>query len=372
MNVYEKLGVRRVINAYGNLTPLGGSLMEPEVVKAMAEAAGWFVDLNDLLKKAGKRIANLVGVEGAFITSGAAAGLVISTAACVAGKDPAKIARLPDTTGMKNEVIIHKCQRNVWDQAVRQVGVELAEIGLSMWTETWELKSAISDNTAAILYFTHHNQEQSLPLEEVIRIAKAHQLPVIVDAAAELPPVENIHRFNDMGADLVLFSGGKMIRGPQCTGLILGRQELIEACALNANPNFSIGRPMKAGKEEIIGLVKAVELFLEHDFDTDLKRWERQVAHCLEVFRELEGVKSRRVFPGEDPVLPRWVPRVYLTWDQEALGVSPATVSKKLFEGEPSIAVGAIPEGMSINPIVLGDGEEEIMARCVAETLMGN
>ena len=163
-----------------------------------------------------------------------------------------------------------------------------------------------------------------------------------------------------------------MIRGPHCTGLILGRQELIEACALNANPNFSIGRPMKVGKEEIIGLVRAVELFLERDFDADLKRWERQVAHCLEVFRELEGVEARRVFPGEDPVLPRGVPRIYLTWDQEALGVSPATVSKKLFEGEPSIAVGAIPEGMSINPIVLGDGEEEIMARRVVETLMGN
>jgi len=370
VNAYEKLGVRRVINAYGNLTPLGGSLMDPQVVQAMVEAAGWFVDVNDLLKKAGHRIADLVGVEAAFITSGAAAGLVISTAACVAGKDPAKIARLPDTSGMKNEVIIHKCQRNVWDQAARQVGIRLVEVGLSQWIETWELESAISDHTAAIFYFVHHNQEQSLPLEDVIKIAKAHQLPVIVDAAAELPPVDNIHRFNDMGADLVLFSGGKMIRGPQCAGLILGRRELIEACALNASPNFGIGRPMKVGKEEIVGLVRAVELFLEHDFEADGKRWERQVAHCLEVFQELEGVTSRRVFPGEDPVLPRWVPRVYLTWDKEALGASPAEVRKRLLEGQPSVAVGAIPGGLSVNPIVLDDGEEEVVAQRVAETLM--
>jgi L-seryl-tRNA(Ser) seleniumtransferase len=370
VNVYEKLGVRRVINAYGNLTPFGGSLMAPEVVEAMADASGWFVNVNDLLKKAGHRIADLVGVEAAFITSGAAAGLVISTAACVAGKDPAKIARLPDTSGMKNEAIMHKCQRNVWDQAVRQAGVRLVEVGLSLWIEAWELESAINDNTAAIFYFVHHNQEQSLPLEDVISIARAHQVPVIVDAAAELPPVENIRRFNDMGADLVLFSGGKMIRGPQCSGLILGRRALIEACALNANPNFGIGRPMKVGKEEIVGLVRAVELFLAHDFDADRQRWECQVARCLDVFQKLEGVESRRVFPGQDPVLPRWVPRVYLTWDKEMLGISPAEVRRKLLEGEPSIAVGAIPEGLSVNPIVLDEGQEQVVAHRVAETLM--
>lgn len=368
MNVYERLGVRRVINAYGNLTPLGGSLMDAKVIQAMAEAATWFVDLTDLLEKAGQRIAELVGVEAAFITSGAAAGLVISTAACVAGTDPARIARLPDTTGMRNEVIVHKCQRNVWDQSVRQVGVTLVEIGLADRTEPWQLEAALSEKTASVVYFTNHNEEYSLPLEVVIRIAHAHDVPVIVDAAAELPPKENLRKFNDMGADLVLFSGGKMLRGPQCTGLILGSRELIKACALNANPNFSIGRPMKVGKEEIVGLVRAVELFLEHDFEIDRQRWERQVAHCLEVFRTLAHVESRRVFPGQDPVLPRWVPRVYLTWDEQELGVSPEEIRNRLLAGDPSIAVGEIRQGLSVNPIVLADGEEQVVARRIVQT----
>lgn len=366
---YQQLGVRRVINAYGNLTPLGGSLMDPRVLEAMVDASQWFVDLNDLLRKAGQRIADLVGVEAAFITSGAAAGLVISTAACIAGCDRAKAARLPNTSGMKNRVIVHRCQRNVWDQAVRQAGAELIEIGVLHKTEPWELEAAIDDKTAAVLYFTNHNETHSLPLEEVVRIARAYGVPVIVDAAAELPPKENLHRFNNMGADLVLFSGGKMLRGPQCTGLILGRRELIEACALHTNPNFGIGRPMKVGKEEIVGLVRAVELFLEHDFDADMEQWERQVAYCVEGLSGLKGVNCRRVFPGEDPVLPRWVPRVYVTWDEGLLGVSPARVRAELLSSDPSVAVGEIPQGISINPIVLAPGEEEIVVNRVAAVL---
>lgn len=367
MSIYEQLGVRRIVNAFGNLTPFGGSLMDPEVLRVMAEAGGWFVDIRDLLRKAGRRIADLAGVEDAFITSGAAAGLVLSTAACVAGRDPLKIARLPDTTGMKDEVIIHKCQRNVWDQAIQQVGIKLVEIGTPTGTTAHDLEAAFSEKTAAVVYFVAHDEEHSIPLGEMIRIAGAQQTPLIVDAAAELPPVENIHRFNDMGADLVIFSGGKMLRGPQCSGLILGRHDLIEACALHASPNFAIGRPMKVGKEEIAGLVRAVELFLAHDFDVDMQRWERQVACCLEAFKGLMGVRSRRVFPGEDAVLPRWVPRVYMNWDVTVLRVTPQQITQRLLEREPSVAVGPLPEGLSINPIMLNDGEEEIVARCVVE-----
>lgn len=270
---------------------------------------------------------------------------------------------------MKDQVIVHKCQRNVWDQAVRQVGVTLVEIGSSQWIEPWESESAFGERTAAVAYFVEHNQEQSLPLEEVVSIAKAHRVPVIVDAAAELPPGEDFHRFNDMGADLVVFSGGKMLGGPQCSGLILGRRDLIKACAANANPSFGIGRPMKVGKEEIVGLVRAVELFLEHDSDADRDRWERQVRHCLQIVGDLVGVQARWVCPGEDPVLPREVPRVYLTRDSTALGISPGEVREQLIEGETSIAVGEIPGGVCINPIVLGGGEEAVVARRVAEIL---
>jgi len=181
VNVYEKLGVRRVINAYGNLTPLGGSLMNPEVLKAMAAGSQSFVDLNDLLKRAGQRIATLVGVEAAYITSGASAGLAIATAACVAGKDPENIARLPDTTGMKSEVLTHRCQRNVWDQAVRVAGAKLVEFGHPPKAQASDFESALTDRTAAVLYFVDHNESQSLPLADLIAKAKAHEVPVIVE-----------------------------------------------------------------------------------------------------------------------------------------------------------------------------------------------
>lgn len=370
MNVYEKLGVRRVINAYGNLTPLGGSLMNPEVLKAMAAGSQCFVDLNDLLKRAGQRIATLVGVEAAYITSGASAGLAIATAACVAGKDPENIARLPDTTGMKSEVLTHRCQRNVWDQAVRVAGAKLVEFGHTPKAQASDFESALTDRTAAVLYFVDHNESQSLPLADLIAKAKAHEVPVIVDAASALPPVENLHRFNHMGADLVIFSGGKMIGGPQSTGLILGNQELIEACALNASPNFSIGRSMKVCKEEIAGLIRAVELFLDHDFDVDMQRWERQVTHILNAIQGIDGVTARRVFPGEDQVLPRQVPRVHLSWDQHALGFTQLELQRVLLDGVPSIAVGRMDEWITVNPITLLEGEEKIVARRLGEALM--
>lgn len=367
--VYERLGVRRLINAVGNKTTLGGSLMEAETLQAMTEAAQWFVDLNDLLKKAGQHIAGLIGVEGAFITSGAAAGLTVATAACVTRGDPAKIARLPDTQSMKNEVVIHRCQRNIWEPALRAVGATLVEIGRDDSTDPDDLERAINANTAAVVFFVRHHDESALPLPEVIRIAHVRSVPVIVDSAAEIPPVSNLRRLVDMGADLVVFSGGKMIRGPQSTGLVLGRKEFIEACALNANPNFGIGRPLKVGKEEIVGLVTAVERFVRHDFEEDMERWERQIAHCLSVMLGLDGVQARRVCPGEDDVLPSSVPRIYITWDAQAYSITPEQARQLLLDGEPSIAVHLYDEVLAINPTVLMEGEEQIVASRLAEVI---
>jgi L-seryl-tRNA(Ser) seleniumtransferase len=369
MNVYEDLGVRRVVNAYGNLTTLGGSLMPPEVIDAMAEASRWFVEVPGLLERAGQKIAKRIGVEAAFVTSGASAGLALSTAACVAGRDPSKITRLPDTTGMKSDVILHKCQRNEWDQAIRLVGVNLVEVGLAMSTHVWDLESAIGDNTAAIVYFVDHNEDRALPLATVIEVAKASGVPVIVDAAAELPPVENLHAFADMGADLVVFSGGKMIRGPQSSGLILGCRELVEACAANASPNLSIGRPMKVGKEEIVGLVKAVELFMARDTNAEIYRWNEQVSYLFQEIRDLPGVRCRRVPRGEDDVLPRDVPRVHVSWDAGTIDLKPTETQRRLLEGEPSVAVGVLNSELVLNPVALEDGEEKIVARCVTEVL---
>lgn len=367
--IYERLGVRRVINAYGTMTTLGGVIMPPEVLEAMAEASKWFVDLRHLLGRAGQRVAELAGVEAAYITSGASAGLVISTAACITGEDPAKIGRLPDTTGMKNEVIIHRCQRNVFDRAILTVGVRFVEIGLPHGTQSWELEAAINERTAAIVYFPFEDERASIPLSEVIRIAKGYNVPTIVDAAAELPPVSNLHAYNDMGADLVIFSGGKMIGGPQSTGLILGRKDLIRACALNGNPNFAIGRPMKVGKEEIIGLLTALELFVDHDFDADLRRWERQVAYFIEVLSDMPEVTVLRVFPGQDENRPGDVPRAHIEFDPRTIGVTPAEVAKKLMDGNPSIAVGYERDCIVLNPIVLEEGQEHVVGQRVKEVL---
>lgn len=362
MTLFERLGVRPVINAHGTVTILGGSLMNRRVVEAMAEAAKTFADLPELLSRAGEYIAGLIGAEAACITSGAASGIVLSTAAVIAGSDPERIARLPVSAGMPNQVVMETSQRNPWERMAVLAGAQIVEVDTRSGRAA--LEHAITADTAAVLHFTHMPSILGLP--EVIAAAHRANVPVIVDAAAELPPAEHLTMFNRMGADLVVFSGGKMLRGPQSTGLILGRRELVAACAANASPYAAVGRPGKVGKEEIAGLVRAVELFLEHDWTVDMRRWEAAVAHWLEVFQPLHGCQARRVFPGTDGVLPREVPRVYLTWHVAQVGFGPAEAAERLRRGEPSIAVGLLADGVMLNPITLSPGEEELVAHHVA------
>ncbi|MEM7034723.1 MAG: aminotransferase class V-fold PLP-dependent enzyme, partial [Chloroflexota bacterium] len=265
MSVYEALEMRPVINANATLTKLGGSLMPPEVLEAMMEASRYFIDLHELQKRVGERIAEITQNEAAYVSSGAAAGLALATAACITGTNPDAIYQLPDLTGLKNEVIIHRSHRNGYDHGVRQVGVRVVEIGYTTGTQRWELEQAINENTAAIFWFQGAMTGMGeLPLPTVIEIAKSHGVPVVVDGAAQLPPVSNLWHFTkELGADLAVFSGGKDLRGPQPTGLIVGRRDLIEACTLNGSPNHSLGRPMKVGKEEMVGLLAAVERYLK-------------------------------------------------------------------------------------------------------------
>ncbi|NLE43186.1 MAG: aminotransferase class V-fold PLP-dependent enzyme [Chloroflexi bacterium] len=380
-DIYERLGVRKIINAYGTLTTLGGSLMASEVVDAMAEASRHFVDLSELLTLSGAHIARLIGVEAACITSGAAAGLALATAACVAGSDRARIERLPDTTGMPNRVAIHRDHRNGFDQAVRQAGIELVEFGGTEPTQTQELAAVLDDRTAAVVYFVCYAGANSPSLEAVLETAHAQGIPVIVDAAAELPPLTNLSAFTDLGADLVIFSGGKDIEGPQCTGLIVGRHDLVQACALNANPNQGIGRPMKVGKEEIVGLVVALERYLGQDRQDEDARWERQVAHLLDVLQEIPGVTARRVVPTGPGVRPTIVPRGYVCWDPNVIRITVEDVVHHLWTGRPAIAIGNTTDehhaaetcthmrALVFNPQVLTAGEERIVAERIAAIL---
>jgi len=371
-DTYERLGVRKLINAEGTVTALGGCRMEPEVTLAMAEAARHFVDMHELLAKSGDHVAQLLGVEATLIAAGAAAGLVLATAACVAGNDPAKAQRLPDTRGMPNRVALHRCHRNGYDQALRQAGVELVEFGWIKETYLWQLEAAIDEGTAAVAYFVEFSERGSLPLETVIQIAHSRGLPVIVDAAAELPPVHNLRRFTDLGADLVVFSGGKEIKGPQSSGLILGRRDLIAACALHASPNYSIGRSMKVGKEEIVGLVVALERYLAQDREASDARWEAQVAYLIDRLGGVPGVSAQRVYPVGPGRRPGTIPRAVIQWDAAALGLTVQQAVHRLYVGDPPIAVGSTEDALVLNPQTLEADEVPVVADHIHDLLQSH
>jgi L-seryl-tRNA(Ser) seleniumtransferase len=368
-DIYDRLGVHKLINAEGTVTALGGCRMEPEVTAAMAEAARHFVDVRELLAKSGAYVAKLIGVEAAYICAGAAAGLALATAACIAGDDPAKVQRLPDSRGMPNRVAVHRCHRNGYDHAVRQVGAELVEFGWIKETFPWQLEAVIDERTAAVTYFIEFSERGSLPLESVIEIAHRQSVPVIVDAAAELPPVHNLHYFADLGADLTVFSGGKDIGGPQSSGLIVGRRDLIKMCALHANPNYSIGRPMKVGKEEIIGLVVALERYLAQDREAEDAQWEAQTAYLIERLGALPGISARQIYPVGPGRRPGTIPRAYVEWDAAALGLTVQEAVQKLYASDPPIAAGSTADALILNPQTLESGEERIVADCVSKLL---
>ncbi len=361
--LYERLGIRPLINGAATLTRLGGSLMPPSVVRAMAEAAESFVELTVLQQRAGEYIARLTQNEAAYITSGAAAGLVLATASCITGPDDTRVKSLTDWTwrGGRDQIIIHRCQRNGYDFAVRQVGIELVEIGTRESTALEELTGALSDRTAAVVYFAGaHYAPGALPLDAVITHAHQRGVPVIVDAAAQLPPPDNLWNFTKAGADLVVFSGGKGLCGPQTSGLIFGRPDLIAACALHGSPNQAIGRPMKVGKEEIAGIVAAVEHYLQLDHVAIAAQYERQVQHVITALQDVPGVSVERSFPSEAG---QPMPRALITLDPEMLTISSVQVLKELAEGDPSIFLSsAHTNGMYMNPQTLSDGQERVIA----------
>jgi uncharacterized pyridoxal phosphate-dependent enzyme len=366
LSVYEELGIKRVINAWGPMTVIGGSRMLPEVLAAMAEAGRAFVDLNELHQKAGARIAQLIGVEGCYIVTGCAAGLTIATAAIVAGTDPARIDRLPDTTGMKNEIVVQRSHRNGYDHAVRQVGVKLIEIGGGRSTHRWELENAINANTAAVFH-TYASWTFDLPikLSEVVEVAHAKGVPVIVDAAAEVPPLKNLRGLSATGADVVVFSGGKGLRGPQATGLVLARPEIIRACAANGSPNHSIGRPMKVGKEEIVGMVRAVELYLKQDHEAVYDRWRSQLSFIEWALAGLPGVTTERT----EAAYSEGIPATRVAIDPDVAGRSALALAQTLADGEPGIRVAADEKAITVVPQFLEEGEEEIVAERLRQAL---
>jgi L-seryl-tRNA(Ser) seleniumtransferase len=354
-DVLRELGVRTFINAAGTFTAMTGSLMRPEVVAAMQVASRKFVLLDDLHNAVGKRIAELLHCEAALVTSGCASALSLATAACVAGKDPSRIRRLPDTSGMKNEVVVQRTHRVGYDHAIRNAGVKLIEV------ETPEqMESAINDRTAMMFFLNSADPRGKVHHEEFVAIGKKHNVPTLNDAAADVPPVENLWRYTKMGFDLVGFSGGKGLRGPQSSGLLLGRKDLIEAAKLSNSPNGdTLCRTNKVNKEEVVGMLVALEIYLQQDHAAAWKDWEdrcRTIAQALEAFKDVKT----EVFV---PQVANAVPHLRVRWDYKARGLNPSGMVAKLREGEPSIEVTpGSRQQLVIGVWMMEPGEEALVA----------
>jgi L-seryl-tRNA(Ser) seleniumtransferase len=371
--IYEQLGVRPLINCATTYTRLGGSIMAPHVAQAMADSANVFVNLFDLQAAVGDKLADLTRNEAAYVTNGAAAGLALATAACITGEDVALMARLPmQAEGLKNEVVVHRAQRNWYDVAVRQVGVKLVEIGHTMETFPWELDAAINERTAAVLYFAgSHLNKNTLPLEYVVERAHARGVPVIVDAAAQVPPVENLWRFTtEIGADVAIFSGGKNMAGPQNSGLVVGKASLIKAMRLNGPPHQRIGRAMKVSKEAMVGLLTAIEYYLSLDPDENLRNWNATVDQWLEAWEERapETAVVTKLTTNEagEPI-----PRVIVQLKPGA-PVDRDGLVEILRHGDPGIEVVLHdPESVAFSPHLLQEGQAEAVTRRVSQVLYG-
>ena len=370
---YRRLGVRRVINAASWLTVLGGSLMPEPVLSAMRDASHWFVDMHELNRKAGDVVATFTGAEAGLVTAGSAAGMLLEAAACITGTDPAKINRLPDTAGMRNEIVIHRAHRLNYDHNFRAAGARLVEIGDSRTTNEWELDDAIGENTAAVAFIFAQSQDTALPLPTVLEIAHRRGVPVIVDAAAMLPPVENLTRYVDMGADMVSFSGGKGVLGPQSTGILCGRGHLIEAAYMNSAPNSTgIGRSAKVCKEEIAGLVTALELFVDTDHQAVAAGWSAKCAHIIAALDDIPGLKVELEEMSPTPIeASRVHPQVLISFETSWRGPDAQAVAHQLEDDDPSIRVRptAFTDSIAVIPVNLQDGEEEIVARRLREVL---
>ncbi len=370
MVTYEDLGVRKIINAAGTYTVYGGSLMSKEVIDAMDIASRQFVDIDELLQKTGEYIAKALNVEAALITAGAAAGLTLATAALMTGSNPEHIKALPNSEGMKNEIIIMRCHRNPYDQAMLTAGAKFVEIGNAIETHIWELESAIREKTVAVAFFIQSEMfEASLRLSEVIEVAQANNIPVIVDAAGELPPFENLSKFIKAGADLVIFSGGKDIRGPQSSGLIIGKKGIINNCRINGYPHHAIGRPMKLDKETIMGFIKAIELYLNEDHKKKIEKWGNQIESILDGLNEIPHIQAVKDYPAQPLTQPSTVPRVYIEIDEKALGITKENILKELYNGNPRIATVIEKKQLSINPHMLAMGEEQVIIKRIKEII---
>lgn len=360
---FKQLGVRPFINAAGTYTTMTASLMPPEVMSAINYASKQFVHLPKLQDAVGARIAELVGVEAAMVTSGAAGALTVGTLACITGSDQAKIRNWPDLSLPPREVIVQKSHRYVYDHAVRACAVKMVEV-----ESADELERAVNERTVMMLFFNDADPRGQIKLEQFVALGKKHKIPTFNDAAADVPPVENLSKYSKMGFDLVTFSGGKGIRGPQSAGLLMGRKDLIDAARLNTSPySDSFARGMKVNKEEMLGMMVAVERYLKHDHAADRREWDRRAKLIGDAASKVKSV----TYEIEVPEIANHVPHVHIKWDQSVVKVSPLDVKKQLADGEPSVEAtpSTNKEQLVFGVWMMQPGESEIVARRVQQIL---
>ncbi len=360
--ILHELGVRTFLNAAGTYTRLTASTMPPEVLSAMRAVSDQYVDLEELHQKTGDRIASMLECEAALVTAGCASALTLATAACMAGSDEESIRRLPESDGMRNEVVLQKSHRNSYDHAVRSSGAKLVEV-----ESPAELESAIGDRTVMLFFLNRAANDGQIGHEAFVRVGKDRGVPTLIDAAADVPPVDNLFRFQKLGYDLVAFSGGKGLRGPQSAGLLLGRRDLIEAAKLNNSPHSdSVGRSNKVNKEEVVGMLVALDLYLHRDHDRDWRQWTRQCRTIERAVSRLSGVSSEIFVPE----ISNAVPHLRLSWNYERSGIDPKRAADLLREGDPRVEVRPrFEDGLEIAVWMLEPGQERAVSHAVRKVL---
>jgi uncharacterized pyridoxal phosphate-dependent enzyme len=360
---FAELGVRTFINAAGTFTAMSASLMQPEVIEAWAAASKHYVNIAELQDKVGARIASLTGAESAMVTSGAAGALTCGTAGCITGTDQNAIHQLPDVTGLKSEIITQKAHRFGYEHAMRATGAKFVEV------ETAEdVDRAVNPQTAMMFFLNFADPAGKIKAAEYVALAKKHGIPTFIDCAADVPPASNLSKYVKMGFDLVTFSGGKGLRGPQSAGLLLGRKDLIAAARANTSPNGdTIARGMKVNKEEILGMLVAVEVYLKKDHEAEWKEWERRVQTIVASVRDLPTIQTEMFVPE----IANQVPHLKLWWDESKLNLAPPEAQKRLREGLPSIEASPMtgPKQLVIGVWMLEPGEAEIVGRRIREVL---
>ena len=366
-NVYEELGVTTVINGQGTMTVLGGSLARPEVEAVMALAGQHFCSIPDLEVAAGNRIAQMLKLpEGytALVTSGAAAAMQSGLAGILTGNNRKFIEQLPDLTGMKSEVIIQKTHRNPFDHQLRATGVKLVVIE----TED-ELRKAVNPQTAMLHFSNFANADGQIKVEQWAKLGKELNIPTFIDAAADTPPVSHLWDYANLGYDLCAYSGGKAIRGPQCAGLLIGKKELVANALLNNSPHEdTLGRCAKVGKEEIMGMIKALELYLKEDHEALNKEWQGRLETISAQITKVPGVKTAYLVPD----IANHVPHMSITWDQDKIKLAPQDASKQLRSGKPCIVLDTDQNGLVMNSFMLQPNEEKIVAAQLSKLFRAN